>query len=233
MKHYLRVAVTVIRPSWNPKGESIRQNLARNWDAAAVRPYWRIMCRWAERLALTALVVLAAPGSMSAAESRWYMDGPTAQRAYESIRADCYEKARSRMHNSNNTFDFGDAFSWCIQRPFVQIDKGTSRSYGVIVYGHRGGIDHYYLVWNAFDFPVAYDTAHKACREAGYNNCILRHGARNGCLAVARGYDQRGFGSGASKASAERVALRHCADALTCKVTMSKCNTKRYEYRSK
>ena len=178
--------------------------------------------------ACAAGLVLLMAGAASADENTWYMGGAEAQRTFESGRVACHEGAWAAMKMEDNTYNYGFMWGICLGAALERLDDREGVSYGAIVYGYVGDDNYYGMAWN-FEHPDgAHRGAHEECAAQGPSNCILRHVVRNGCIALARGYDQHGFGSGATMAGAEEAALWDCADASTCRVTMAECSSARH-----
>lgn len=182
-------------------------------------------------LAVAALVFTATPKHAGAGQ--WYMGSAEAQRLYQQNRTAFYEQARAMMKfNNDSSYSYGQSYSLDVEDLFI--DSGLNKreggvSYGAIVYGYSDAGDAYGAAWNYRSLLLAHKDAFKRCEEEGGGElCILRHVVRNGCMAVVRGGDQHGFGSGATEAQARDAAEEDCAAAVTCTIYLLECSTARY-----
>ena len=165
---------------------------------------------------IAALLLLVSSGSLAAP----FMGSANARDIYESIKWDCYDRARPYLaspakHNA--------VYAHCIDDAFSDHDAGDAR-YSAVVYGYQpDGSAVYGFSWTDSTLAIAVRNAYETCRERNAEGCILRYFVRNGCLALAVGHVRQGFGFGADRSDAERNALLKCTEE-SCVIVQSHCN---------
>lgn len=173
---------------------------------------------------LALVVALLWVHAATAQEPMRYMGGTADQAMHDSVKDRCRESAIEEtedLHYFEQARKSGIMFAECMDRAF----EGRGGRYSAIAYGKvdDGLNDAYSLAWGASTLRSAAEAAINGCESEGGRDCHLRHYARNGCIAYARGPNLgQGVGSAEAKVQAERIAIDHC-DFDGCEIVWSRC----------
>ena len=160
----------------------------------------------------------------TAQEPMRYMGGASDQAIHDSVKDRCRESAFEKTEALDYYEQAREAsimIAECVDRAF----EGRGGRYSAIAHGSKddGMADAYSMAWGADTLRSAAESAIDSCEQEGGQACYLRHYARNGCIAYARGRPySHGVGSAESKGQAERIAIDHCV-VDGCEIVWSRC----------